>query len=86
MSCDIRVLRDPSTLTSSESGGGGRFAVVASVLAVAIVLTGASGPASEGPVFVDKAPAAGIEFEHFNGMTGHFTIAEITGQGAGLVD
>ena len=39
-----------------------------------------------GPVFVDMAPRAGIEFEHFNGMTGHFTIAEITGQGCGLMD
>jgi hypothetical protein len=37
-------------------------------------------------VFVDLAVSAGIEFNHFNGMTGHFTIAEITGQGAGLVD
>jgi hypothetical protein len=45
-----------------------------------------SGAAREDVVFVDVAGSAGIEFTHFNGMTGHFTIAEITGQGAGLVD
>ena len=37
-------------------------------------------------VFEDVARAVGIDFTHFNGMTGHFTIAEVTGQGAGLVD
>ena len=48
---------------------------------VAVGLAGA-----EGPYFEDVATASGIEFTHFNGMTGNYTIAEITGQGAGLVD
>jgi hypothetical protein len=65
---------------------GRRFPITAVVAAAAIVLTAAPGGTSEGPVFVDVAPAVGIDFTHFNGMTGHFTIAEITGQGAGLVD
>jgi hypothetical protein len=42
--------------------------------------------ASVDPIFEDVAPEAGIRFRHFNGMTGDFTIAEITGAGAGLVD
>lgn len=43
--------------------------------------------AGTGPkVFQDVAQSSGIVFTHFNGMTGDFTIAEITGQGAGLVD
>ncbi|MCP4378706.1 MAG: CRTAC1 family protein [bacterium] len=37
-------------------------------------------------IFKDVATTSGIEFNHFNGMTGSFTIAEITGQGLGLVD
>jgi hypothetical protein len=51
-----------------------------------LVAVGGSSAPLEDPIFVDMAPLAGIEFTHFNGMTGHFTIAEITGQGAGLVD
>ena len=86
MPCGLRIPREPLTLASPESDRGRRFVSAASVIAVAIILTTATGPASEGPVFVDVAPAAGIDFKHFNGMTGHFTIAEITGQGAGLVD
>ncbi len=69
-----------------ESKRGRHFAVTAAGLMAAIVSTAVAGLASEGPVFVDVAPASGIDFKHFNGMTGNFTIAEITGQGAGLVD
>ncbi len=46
----------------------------------------ASGAGAADVVFRDVARSAGIEFTHFNGMTGNFTIAEITGQGAGFVD
>ena len=52
----------------------------------AVSATAGSGGAPVDVVFVDEARSAGIEFEHFNGMTGNFTIAEITGQGVGLVD
>jgi predicted nucleotidyltransferase len=50
------------------------------------VAYGDGGSAPGNVVFDDVAKSAGIDFTHFNGMTGHFTIAEITGQGAGLVD
>jgi hypothetical protein len=51
-----------------------------------LVPTYGGGSPSEEVIFVDVGLSAGIDFTHFNGMTGHFTIAEITGQGAGLVD
>ena len=51
-----------------------------------LVAASGGGASPKDPIFVDQARSAGIEFTHFNGMTGHFTIAEITGQGAGLVD
>ncbi len=38
------------------------------------------------PVFVDGQEAAGLEFQHFNGMTGKFYLPEITGSGAALLD
>ncbi len=50
------------------------------------MLTALPAVGSDGPYFEDVTAEAGIEFTHFNGMTGNFTIAEITGQGAGLVD
>ena len=36
--------------------------------------------------FVDAAAAAGLDFVHFNGMTGRFYQPEMAGPGAGLVD
>jgi hypothetical protein len=69
-----------------ESRRGLRALLAVVCLTVLIIEATVPGHASEEPVFVDVAAQAGIEFTHFNGMTGHFTIAEITGQGAGLVD
>ncbi len=34
---------------------------------------------NESPIFVDATEATGIDFTHFNGMAGEFTLAEITG-------
>jgi hypothetical protein len=56
------------------------------VAACVLLVTAIGGTSSEEVIFVDVAASAGIEFTHFNGMTGNFTIAEITGQGTGLVD
>ena len=36
--------------------------------------------------FEDVAEAAGLRFTHFNGMTGGFTLPEITGSGAAVLD
>jgi hypothetical protein len=63
--------------------------VIATVAASWLLVVAVAAGARESPddvVFIDVAPTAGIDFTHFNGMTGNFTIAEITGQGAGLVD
>ena len=38
------------------------------------------------PVFVDEAPAAGVRFVHFNGMTGKLYLPEMMGPGAALLD
>jgi hypothetical protein len=39
-----------------------------------------------GPIFVDATSRAGVGFVHFNGMTGEYTLPEITGSGAALLD
>ena len=41
---------------------------------------------SESPIFIDATEATGIDFTHFNGMSGEFTLAEITGQGGAFFD
>ncbi|MEM1201956.1 MAG: CRTAC1 family protein [Acidobacteriota bacterium] len=46
---------------------------------------GPGGSTLEG-LFVERAVASGLEFGHFNGATGRFYIAEITGAGAALFD
>ena len=38
------------------------------------------------PVFVDRAAATGLDFVHFNGMSGRRYISEVTGSGAALFD
>ncbi len=39
-----------------------------------------------GPIFVDGAAASGLDFVHFNGMSGEFYFPEMTGQGGALLD
>ncbi len=41
------------------------------------------GPA---PLFVDRAESSGLVFHHFNGMTGNFDMAEVSGSGVALFD
>ncbi|WP_298038626.1 CRTAC1 family protein [uncultured Desulfuromonas sp.] len=38
------------------------------------------------PIFEDVSEASGLDFVHFNGMTGHFYFPEMTGQGGALLD
>jgi hypothetical protein len=49
--------------------------------------TGAdTNPKANGDWFVDRAEETGLEFTHFNGMSGKFYYAEIIGPGAALFD
>ena len=59
--------------------------VVLTVLGV--VVAAVAGPAAAGePVFHDAAAELGLEFRHFNGMTGEFLFPEMTGQGGAFFD
>ena len=83
---DLRSRREFLNLRIHDPGRGSHRLATAACLAMLITAAAVTGQTSGDPVFVDGAPAAGIDFTHFNGMTGHFTIAEITGQGVGLID
>jgi hypothetical protein len=80
MACHEHCRRNAGTASSSA------IRLTLGSFTILLVLTTPSAAAPAEYVFEDVARTAGIEFTHFNGMTGHFTIAEITGQGAGLVD
>ena len=43
-------------------------------------------PAAESEWFADRAQASGLDFVHFNGMSGHFYYPEIMAPGVGLLD
>lgn len=43
-------------------------------------------PPDQAELFTDQATASGIDFVHFNGMSGEFYLPEITGAGAALFD
>ena len=45
-----------------------------------------SAEALEGPVFRELGADAGLSFHHFNGATGRFYMAEVTGSGVALFD
>ncbi len=45
-----------------------------------------SQPSSGGEIFVEAAQTSGIDFVHFNGMSGEFYFPEIMGAGAALFD
>ncbi len=60
------------------------------VLLLAPAAAGAADPTAAGfaagPIFVDRAAEWGLDFVHFNGMTGAYYFPEMTGQGVGLLD
>ena len=39
-----------------------------------------------GPIFFDRATASGVDFAHFNGMSGELYFVEMNGAGAALID
>ncbi len=41
---------------------------------------------ADGPIFVDVAEESGLDFVHWNGMTGEHYFVEMTGQGGGFLD
>ncbi len=59
-------------------------------LAATVLLIGSlisvRGARAADSIFVDVTKEVGIEFVHFNGMTGKFFIPEVTGQGGALLD
>ena len=58
-----------------------RWTHLATALAFAL-----TGPAQAEEIFADRAAAAGLDFVHFNGMSGELYFVEINGAGAALFD
>ncbi len=58
--------------------------VPANVLAAFFLLT--SQATAETPLFKDVAAESGLDFTHWNGMSGEYYFPEMTGQGAALLD
>lgn len=55
-------------------------------LIVLMVMAATSSRAAAGPFFIDRAVEWGLDFVHFNGMSGEYYFPEMTGQGVGLLD
>ncbi len=56
------------------------------LLVLALAPPAAAGAPPAGDWFVDRAARAGLDFRHYNGMSGAFYSAEIMGPGAALLD
>ena len=50
------------------------------------VLTGQTGTDDSGAIFVDFAADSGLDFVHFNGMSGELYYPEMVGGGVALLD
>jgi len=76
-----------SPARASHSPRPGYVLVLAAGLALGSVATPATGPEPEQrPYFSEMATAAGIDFVHFNGMSGEFYYPEVVGPGGALFD
>jgi len=64
----------------------GPIAVVALCLSTISPLPNYQSLPKKPTIFVDAAEKAGLNFRHYNGMTGNFYLPEIMGPGAGLID
>ncbi|MCP3964329.1 MAG: CRTAC1 family protein [bacterium] len=51
-----------------------------------LALAGAGAAFAAGPIFVERTAESGLDFHHFNGMSGRFYFAEVVGAGGGLLD
>ncbi|HEX6201740.1 MAG TPA: CRTAC1 family protein [Thermoanaerobaculia bacterium] len=92
--CFRRAALDPAACAATAAGSERvarhlrRLAALALAAATAAVSAPAAGAAEAPPrtVFVDRAAAAGLDFRHFNGMTGERRFAEMMGSGVALFD
>ncbi len=53
---------------------------------LSLALAAVSPTVAETPLFKDVAAESGLDFTHWNGMTGEYYFPEMTGQGAALLD
>ena len=88
----VRNRRAPAT-SRCRTGGPVRHAAsrrtVAMLLSVALFLAAAPaarGQAASGDWFSERAAAVGLDFVHFNGMSGEFYFEEMVGSGVALFD
>ncbi len=56
------------------------------VFIVAAACSAALSAADPGPIFTDRTAEAGLDFHHFNGMSGRYYFAEVVGAGGALFD
>ena len=76
-------MKDAGQVPEDRSG---RFFPVISLFLAAIASAGTVADEERAPVFVDRAAELGVDFVHFNGMTGELYFAEHMGSGAALSD
>ena len=69
----------------AEDGQASRQSTARESAAEAVPATPAP-EVSTTPIFIDQAEASGLGFHHFNGATGRFYMAEVTGAGVALLD
>jgi len=56
------------------------------MLALCVVVSGATAPPPAEPLFAESAAAAGLVFTHVNGATGSYNLPEVMGAGVALFD
>ena len=73
-------------MATKRTGVGFVLSLLCLLLPVAAPLHPGSSSRTGTPLFTDIAKTSGLDFVHFNGMSGEFYFPEMTGQGGGFLD
>lgn len=80
------LLATVATLSCGRDDGPGPAAGPVPAEAAGLAPAGAAGPLAPDPLFVDVTSEVGLDFVHWNGMTGKLYFVEPVGSGGALVD
>lgn len=87
-------MEDVKTRLDKPDPRGSRWRLLRTLIGLGLIGAASSGSPVEtadqrsqvGPFFTDSAAEWGLDFVHFNGMSGEYYFPEMTGQGAALFD
>jgi hypothetical protein len=82
----VATQSQPQSDPTPRRSSGLALAVALGAFAPAVLAQAPAGGEASTEVFTDRAAASGVDFVHFNGMSGQYYLSEITGGGCAFLD